>query len=71
MSKHSIAELLGTDADNLLNHTCKTISKEQIHLPGPNMVDNVFVQSNRKTNVLRNLSSMFNTGRLAGTGFLS
>lgn len=71
MSKHSIAELLGTDADNLLNHTCKTISKEQIHLPGPNMVDNVFVQSNRNTNVLRNLSSMFNTGRLAGTGFLS
>ncbi|MFM7196115.1 MAG: class I fructose-bisphosphate aldolase [Bacteroidota bacterium] len=70
MSKHSIAELLGTDADNLLNHTCKTISKEQIHLPGPNMVDNVFVQY-RNTNVLRNLSSMFNTGRLAGTGFLS
>lgn len=71
MSKHSIAELLGNDADHLLNHTCKTISKEQIHLPGPDMVDNVFVQSNRNTNVLRNLSAMFNTGRLAGTGFLS
>ena len=71
MPKHSIAELLGNDADHLLNHTCKTIAKEQIHLPGPNMVDNVFVQSNRNTNVLRNLSAMFNTGRLAGTGFLS
>ena len=71
MPKHSIAELLGTDADHLLNHSCKTISKEQIHLPGPNLVDNVFVQSNRNTNVLRNLSAMFNTGRLAGTGFLS
>ena len=71
MPKHSIAELLGNDADHLLNHTCKTIAKDQIHLPGPNMVDNVFVQSNRNTNVLRNLSAMFNTGRLAGTGFLS
>jgi len=71
MSKRSIADLLGSDADFLLQHTCKTISKEQIHLPGGDLVDRVFVQSNRSTNVLRNLSAMFNTGRLAGTGFLS
>ena len=71
MSKLNIPQLLGADADRLLNHTCKTIAKEQIHLPNPNLVDQVFVQSNRSTNVLRNLSSMFNTGRLAGTGYLS
>lgn len=71
MSKLNIPQLLGSDADKLLNHTCKTISKDQIHLPNPNLVDQVFVQSNRSTNVLRNLSAMFNTGRLAGTGFLS
>ena len=71
MSKRSIADLLGSDADYLLNHACKTISKDQLHLPAGDMVDRVFVQSNRSTNVLRNLSSMFNTGRLAGTGFLS
>ena len=71
MSKLNIPQLLGADADKLLNHTCKTISKEQIHLPNPNLVDQVFVQSNRNTNVLRNLAAMFNTGRLAGTGYLS
>lgn len=71
MSKLNIPQLLGADADKLLNHTCKTISKEQIHLPNPNLVDQVFVQSNRNANVLRNLSAMFNTGRLAGTGYLS
>lgn len=71
MSKRSITDLLGSDADFLLQHTCKTISKDQIHLPGGDLVDRVFVQSNRSTNVLRNLSAMFNTGRLAGTGFLS
>jgi len=71
MSKLNIPQLLGSDADKLLNHTCKTISKDQIHLPNPNLVDQVFVQSNRSTNVLRNLASMFNTGRLAGTGYLS
>ena len=71
MSKKSTSELLGSDADYLLNHTCKTIAKESIHLPSSDIVDNVFVQSNRNTNVLRNLSAMFNNGRLAGTGFLS
>lgn len=71
MTKRSIADLLGSDADFLLNHSCKTISKDQIHLPAGDMVDRVFVQSNRNTNVLRNLSSMFSHGRLAGTGFLS
>lgn len=71
MSKQTTAELLGADAQYLLAHQCKTISKSQIHLPGGDFVDRVFVQSNRSTNVLRNLSAMFNHGRLSGTGFLS
>lgn len=71
MPNLNIPQLLGPDADKLLNHSCHTIPKEQIHLPNPSLIDQVFVQSNRSTNVLRNLASMFNTGRLAGTGYLS
>jgi class I fructose-bisphosphate aldolase len=71
MPKQTTAELLGADAQFLLGHQCKTISKDQIHLPGGDFVDRVFRQSNRNTNVLRNLAALFNTGRLAGTGFLS
>jgi fructose-bisphosphate aldolase, class I len=70
MAKNT-AELLGADAQALLTHQCKTISKDQIHLPGANFVDRVFQQSNRSTNVLRNLQAMFGNGRLANTGYLS
>lgn len=70
MAKNT-AELLGADAQALLTHQCKTISKDQIHLPGADFVDRVFQQSNRSTNVLRNLQAMFGTGRLANTGYLS
>jgi fructose-bisphosphate aldolase, class I len=66
-----IAELLGSNADNLLNHTCKTISKENIHLPGPDFVDRIFQGSNRNPQVLRSLHQLYNTGRLAGTGYMS
>lgn len=65
------ADILGADAQALLTHQCKTISKDQIHLPGSDFVDRVFQQSNRNTNVLRNLQAMFGTGRLANTGYLS
>ena len=65
------ADLLGADAQALLTHQCKTISKDQIHLPGADFVDRIFQQSNRSTNVLRNLQAMFGTGRLANTGYLS
>lgn len=71
MPKQTTAQLLGSDSDFLLSHQCKTISKDQIHLPGSDFVDRIFAQSNRSTNVLRNLGILFNTGRLAGTGFLS
>lgn len=67
----NIAELLGKDAEFLLKHQSKTISKSQLHLPNPNFVDNIFVQSNRNPQVLRSLGQLFGTGRLAGTGYMS
>ena len=66
-----IGKLLGNDADDLLNHKCKTIPKENIHLPGADFIDRIFSLSDRSIPVLRNLSSIFNHGRLAGTGFVS
>jgi fructose-bisphosphate aldolase, class I len=71
LAAKSIEELLGEDADDLLNHRCETISKEKIHLPGPEYVDNVWYHSDRSPRVLRNLQSLFDTGRLGGTGYLS
>ncbi len=66
-----IVELLGNEADYLLNHTCKTIPKEKLHLPGPDFVDRVVAPSDRNPAVMRNMQTLFNTGRLAGTGYLS
>jgi len=66
-----IDQLLGSEADNLLNHKCTTIAREDLHLPGPDFVDRVMMPSDRPVAVLRNLQTMFNTGRLAGTGYLS
>lgn len=65
-----IAEQLGDHA-SLLEHRCETISKDQIHLPGPDFVDRVFINSDRSPNVLRNLQLILNTGRLGGTGYMS
>ena len=66
-----IAELLGSDASALLEHTSQTISKEHLQLPGPDFVDRVWSISDRSPAVLRSLQSLFNYGRLAGTGYLS
>jgi class I fructose-bisphosphate aldolase len=66
-----IAKILGDKYDYLLNHTCKTISKEQLHLPGPNFVDDNFGPSNRSPQVLKNLQALYDHGRLGGTGYLS
>ena len=66
-----ISELLGSDADTLLNHTCSTIPKENLHLPGGDFVDRVWADSDRNPNVLRSLQSLYNTGRLSGTGYVS
>jgi fructose-bisphosphate aldolase, class I len=67
----NISELLGKDADFLLKHQSKTISKDILHLPNPKFVDQIFTQSNRSPQVLRSLQQLFSTGRLANTGFVS
>lgn len=69
--KTDIEELLGADASDLLEHTCKTIPKEKLHVPGPDYVDQTWYHSDRNTRVLRNLQSLFDHGRLAKTGYLS
>src|SRR5437879_9664304 len=66
-----IEELLGDEAQSLLDHTAQTIPKEQIHLPGPDFIDRVVAQSDRSPAVLRSLQSLIGNGRLAGTGYLS
>ncbi|CAN5608741.1 class I fructose-bisphosphate aldolase [soil metagenome] len=71
MSLQKISELLGKDADSLLNHTCKTISKDHLHLPGPDFVDRLFIPGNRSNQVLKNLQSIYSHGRLGGTGYVS
>ena len=70
MSLSKITSLLGKD-ESLLNHVCKTIPKESVHLPGPDFVDRVVSGSDRSPTVMRNLQGMFNHGRLGGTGYLS
>jgi len=70
MNKKTL-EYLGGDAESLLKHECKTIAKEQLHLPGPDFVDRIFAASDRNPQVLCALQRMFSTGRLGGTGYLS
>src|SRR5207253_10332115 len=67
---NKIKEILGDDV-KLLEHKCTTIPKEQLHLPGSDFVDRIWRDSDRSNNVLRNMNLIFNTGRLAGTGYLS
>jgi class I fructose-bisphosphate aldolase len=67
----NIVELLGGDAELLLKHQSKTVAKEMLHAPGPDFVDQVFSPTNRNTQVLRSLQTLFGNGRLAGTGYLS
>jgi len=72
MSLKEIKNLLGADAEKLLNHTCKGIPKELIHPPGPDFVDRVLEKTDRNNRVLNNFHRLFNqTGRLAGTGYIS
>ena len=68
---NKIHDYLGDEADFLLNHRCEKIAKEKLHLPGPDFIDNTFIDSDRNNQVLRNLKSIFNHGRLSGTGYLS
>jgi len=71
MTTSRLEELLGDDAETLLSHQCQTVTKDNLHLPGPDFIDRVFVDSDRPTTVLRNLQWLLNSGRLAGTGYVS
>jgi len=66
-----IEEILGTDAESLLGHTCTTIPAASIHQPGPDFIDRVTAASDRPIPVLRSLQQMYGHGRLGGTGFMS
>jgi fructose-bisphosphate aldolase, class I len=68
---NKIQEHLGNEADSLLSHTCNTISKDNIQLPGADFIDRVWLYSDRNPNVLRSLQSLHDHGRLSGTGYLS
>jgi class I fructose-bisphosphate aldolase len=73
MKKHSghIAGILGHEGEALLTHKCKTILKEDLHLPGHDFIERIFINSDRPVNVLKSLQWLFNNGRLAGTGYIS
>ena len=66
-----IEALLGADADSLLNHVCKGIPREVLHVPGPDFIDRVVAPSDRSPSVMRSMQQMFSHGRLAGSGYLS
>jgi len=66
-----IQSLLGDKAESLLGFNSPKISKERLHLPGPDFLDNVFINSDRNNRVLNNLARMYNNGRLGGSGYLS
>ena len=67
----SIQTYLGAKAESLLGFNAPKISKDRLHLPGPDFVDRIWAPSDRSPRVLASLQRMFNTGRLAGTGYLS
>jgi fructose-bisphosphate aldolase, class I len=66
-----IQSLLGEEAQSLLGHTAKGIPKEELVLPGPDYMDRVMAHTDRSPQVLRNLGSLYRSGRLAGTGYIS
>ncbi len=71
MTYSEIQKILGDKAQALLGHKCKTVASDQLHIPGPDWVDRIFSPSDRNIRVLRSLQTLFNHGRLAGTGYLS
>src|SRR5574340_966364 len=67
----NIVQLLGDEAEQLLDYRCTGIRKESLHLPGPDYVDRVVAMKDRKPGVLRSLQALYGHGRLANTGYLS
>jgi len=71
MNIDQITNLLGEEGDNLLGFKSPKVKKDQLHIPGPDWIERIFMPSDRPNPVLRNMQLLFNTGRLAGTGYLS
>jgi class I fructose-bisphosphate aldolase len=71
MSTDRIAELLGDESDSLLGHTCTAIPSSRLTLPGGDLIDRVWSQSDRSIQVLRSIQALYGHGRLANTGYLS
>lgn len=71
MANQKIVDALGAQADYLLGHQSKTISKDLIHAPGADFVDRIWANSNRNIPTLRSMQALYDHGRLGGTGFLS
>ena len=69
MSK--IVDILGEQAEYYLNHACKTIDKQLIHIPGPDIVNKVWINSDRNIRTLESLQTLYGHGRLANTGYVS
>src|SRR5258708_6345875 len=70
-SLEKLEELLGADAQDVVEHKCNTVPKEQLHLPGPDFVDRIWKDSDRPTRVLGSLQAILGHGRLANTGYVS
>lgn len=71
MALSQIEKWLGPQAKDLLTHVCKTVTKDKLHVPGPDWVDRTFLSSDRNIRVLRSLAALYNHGRLQNTGYLS
>ncbi|NND76621.1 MAG: class I fructose-bisphosphate aldolase [Flavobacteriales bacterium] len=71
MSINKIQELLGDQADSLLNHTSKTFDKSMLHQTGPDLIETHYRDSNRNNQTLRSLQTLYGNGRLADTGYIS
>ena len=71
MTDANIVKYLGSAADGLLSHVCKTIPKERLYLPAPDFISRVYSETDRSNQVLRNLQAIFGHGRLGGTGYVS
>src|SRR5262245_62481115 len=65
-----IQEILGADA-SLLEHQCKTVPKENLHLPGPDFIDRIFTATDRSARTLMSFQQLLGSGRLARTGYVS
>lgn len=71
MEHYQIIATIGPEAEALLTHQCAKIPKESIYQPSPAILEDIFFQSDRSPEVLKNLHRLYFSGRLAGTGYLS